>query len=206
MVGPIEVSTFADARPFTGVLLLDRDGVINVRNPHGYVTRWSDFRFLSGTLTALELAAELGFSVRIVSNQSCVGRGLVEEETASSVMRDMVRVVASAGGRIDRVFYCPHAPTAGCSCRKPETGLLEAATRDVDLRSVPVYLIGDSLTDIEAGLRFGIPTVLVDPDPTIDFECLEVDAVRDDLLAAVQSIGNRELELSTSPWPRRVLS
>jgi histidinol-phosphate phosphatase family protein len=110
-----------------GTVLLDRDGVINRRIVKGYVKRWKDFAFLPGVLSALRMLRENGYQVLVVSNQSCVGRGLLSWEELQAITRRMQLEVALAGGAIEKVYYCHHAPGDDCSCRKPRPGLLLAA-------------------------------------------------------------------------------
>ncbi len=198
MLRPIEVKLNKVTEPTRGILLLDRDGVINRKNPHGYVTSWEEFEFLPGSLRALRRARDLSLSVRIVSNQSCVGRGLTPVEDVVSVMETMSRCVQDHGGRMDQVFFCPHQPQAGCNCRKPKPGLLHAALSDVPASSdLPVFLIGDSGTDIEAGRAVHAHTLLVDPDLSLDDEPpAEPEALANDLDDALLKI---EGFLSGSP-------
>lgn len=143
-------------------IFLDRDGVI-IENRRDYVRDWSDVSYIPGSMEALRLLSFTSHKVIVITNQSVVGRGLIGAEDAEAINARLQREVEDLGGRIDGIFMCPHAPSEGCSCRKPEPGLIEqaAAEHKVDLgRSL---LIGDAISDLEAGWAAGIPrTCLVE--------------------------------------------
>lgn len=136
-------------------IFLDRDGVI-IENVSTYVRSWSDVHFLPGALTALARLAELPLSIVLVTNQSVVGRGLISFDAAVEINRLLVDQICAAGGRIDGVFLCPHAPQAGCACRKPQPGLLLQAAKALSLDLPSSIMIGDALSDLEAGRAAGI--------------------------------------------------
>lgn len=142
-------------------VLLDRDGVINRRIVNGYVTQWKDFTFLPGVLGALRLLRENGYKVLVVSNQSCVGRGLLTWGELQAITRRMLLEVALAGGAIERVYYCPHAPGDGCSCRKPQPGLLVKAMEDHRVLPSQIYMVSDAESDMEAAARAGCQSLRV---------------------------------------------
>lgn len=175
-------------------VFLDRDGVI-IANREQYVRTWEDVEILPGALSALARLAARPEPVILVTNQSAVGRGLISQEAAEAINGRLLEVIAQAGGRIDDVFMCPHAPEDGCSCRKPLPGLIlaAAAAHGIDLgRSV---LIGDALTDLQAGRAAGIGRVLlVRSGRGIEQERRAAEAgwgefdVFEDLAAAVNSL------------------
>jgi len=142
-------------------VLLDRDGVINRRIVNGYVTRWKDFAFLPGVLAALRLLRENGYTVLVVSNQSCVGLGLLSWEELQAITRRMSLEAALAGGAIDKVYYCPHASGDACSCHKPQPGLLLKAMEEHQAWPAQIYMVGDSEIDMEAAARAGCRSLLV---------------------------------------------
>jgi D-glycero-D-manno-heptose 1,7-bisphosphate phosphatase len=141
-------------------IFLDRDGVINHNRPD-HVKCWSEFAFLPGALPALRRLAALQRPVVVVSNQACIGRGLVSQETIEEIHARMRRAITVAGGRIDGIFYCPHRPDDGCDCRKPRPGLLLQAAGRLDLDLARSYLVGDAVTDIMAARSVGCRPVLV---------------------------------------------
>jgi D-glycero-D-manno-heptose 1,7-bisphosphate phosphatase len=142
------------------VIFIDRDGVVN-KDLWKYVERWDEFEFLPGVLDAFKILKEAGYKTIIISNQAGIGDGIFTESALEDINKNFVRVVTEYGGRIDDMFYCLHGKKAGCACRKPEVGLFEAAAEKWDFDRGATYFIGDKLTDIEAGKRFGLKTVLV---------------------------------------------
>ncbi len=142
-------------------VILDRDGVIN-DHQLGYVTSWAQFRFMPGALAALRRLHEAGWLVVVATNQSAVGRGMMTQNDLEEMHARMLAEVQQAGGRIERVFTCPHRPEEGCNCRKPKPGLLLEAAREYDLDLSGCYLVGDSWRDIAAGQAVGCTTILVE--------------------------------------------
>jgi D-glycero-D-manno-heptose 1,7-bisphosphate phosphatase len=141
-------------------LFLDRDGVINY-NRADYVRNWSEFEFLPGVLNALPLLSKLDWLIIVVTNQSAIGRGLVEEEEVRQIHQRMLDRVKSAGGLIHHVFYCPHHPAENCDCRKPKPGLLLHAKEHLHIDLARSVLIGDALTDLDAARSVGCLPILV---------------------------------------------
>ena len=171
------------------VVFLDRDGVINTEPAEpGWAMRWEDFGFAEGALDALRRLHDEGFTVVVISNQSCVGRGLATFGHIQGVMDRMVEAVAAAGGEIAGVYWCPHAPDEGCSCRKPEPGLIAQAAAELSLRPDRAFLVGDRETDIQAGRTAGCTTVLVDARRDGTADVTEADCVVDSLAEAVDLI------------------
>ncbi|MEJ5199420.1 MAG: D-glycero-beta-D-manno-heptose 1,7-bisphosphate 7-phosphatase [Anaerolineae bacterium] len=141
-------------------IFLDRDGVIN-ENRSDYVKSWAEFVFLPGALEALRKLADLDRPVIVISNQSAIGRGIVDRETIDEINARMMDAVRAAGGRIDGVLYCPHRPDEGCICRKPRPGLLLLAAGRFGLDLCASYLIGDAESDILAAHAAGCRAILV---------------------------------------------
>jgi D-glycero-D-manno-heptose 1,7-bisphosphate phosphatase len=141
-------------------VFLDRDGVIN-RDRLDYVKTWQEFDFLPGALEALRLLASRPDPVIVVSNQSCIGRGLVARERVEEIHRLMRAAVEREGGRIDAVYYCPHRPEEDCPCRKPRPGLLLQAAADLSLDLRGSVMIGDDLKDLQSAAAAGVRPVLV---------------------------------------------
>jgi D-glycero-D-manno-heptose 1,7-bisphosphate phosphatase len=141
-------------------IFLDRDGVIN-RNRTDHVKSWAEFEFLPGVLEALRHLAQLEWPVVVISNQAIVGRGLVSRQTIDEINEQMTSVVWSVGGRIDRVFYCPHRPEEHCECRKPRPGLLLSAAHEMGLDLTRSIFVGDAESDVLAAQVVGCRPVLV---------------------------------------------
>ncbi len=142
-------------------LFLDRDGVI-IENRPDYVRSWADVQFLPGALQALAGLRERPEAIILVTNQSAVGRGLLSLDQAIAINQRLLAVIRRAGGRVDAVYLCPHAPRQGCTCRKPRPGLLLQAAERQRIDLADSALIGDALSDIKAGRAAGLArTVLV---------------------------------------------
>jgi D-glycero-D-manno-heptose 1,7-bisphosphate phosphatase len=142
------------------LVILDRDGVIN-HDSDSYIKSPDEWRPIAGSLEAIARLNHAGFNVVLATNQSGVGRGLFEVSTLNAIHDRMHRALAQIGGRIDAIFFCPHAADAGCNCRKPRSGLLEEIARrlNVDLKGVPS--IGDALRDLQASAAVGAAPILV---------------------------------------------
>ena len=141
-------------------VFLDRDGVINV-NREDHVKCWDEFVWLPGTLEALRLLTSLPAKVMIVTNQSVVGRGIIPLAQLDAIHRRMLGDIHASGGRIDRLYVCPHAPGDGCTCRKPKPGLLHQAQQEFCLDMAASIMIGDRASDIAAGRAAGCRTIRV---------------------------------------------
>ncbi len=138
-------------------VFLDRDGVI-IENREAYVRSWNDVEFLPNAFLALRELSQTTFKIVIVTNQSAIGRGIITLAKAAEINERIVQKIVESGGRVDGLFICPHAPQDHCDCRKPLPGLIfqAADALDIDLRSS--IMIGDALTDMQAGQAAGIPT------------------------------------------------
>jgi len=141
-------------------VFIDRDGVI-CRNRDDYVKSWDEFVFLPGVLEGLAKLARTDLYIVIVTNQSAINRGIVPAETVEDINARMVLAIEEAGGRIDRVMYCPHRPDERCACRKPQAGMLLMAAKDLGLDLAHSYLIGDAESDMQAGWAVGCHRYLV---------------------------------------------
>jgi len=141
-------------------IFLDRDGVIN-RNRADHVKTWAEFEFLPGVLDALRRLAQLEWPVVVISNQAVIGRGIVTQQTIDEINVHMSNIVQSVGGRIDRVFCCPHRPEENCTCRKPQPGLLFKAAEQMKLDLTRSFFVGDAESDVQAAKAVGCRPVLV---------------------------------------------
>lgn len=136
-------------------IFLDRDGVLN-ENRADYILNWSDLEIFDDSVEALSRYADSDFLFVIVTNQSPVGRGLFTLEDAQQINQQLVDVIESRGGRVDLALLCPHAPDDNCDCRKPQPGMLLQAAGELDIDLPNSYMIGDALSDLEAGIRAGV--------------------------------------------------
>ncbi len=142
------------------LIILDRDGVIN-QDSDQFIKNTTEWKPIPGSLEAIAKLNHAGYRVVVASNQSGIGRGLLDMGALNAINDKMYRVLAQVGGRIDALFYCPHAAEANCDCRKPKPGMfIDIAQRfNVDLAGVPS--VGDSLRDLQAAATAGAQPILV---------------------------------------------
>jgi len=147
-------------------VFLDRDGTINERVE--YLSDPEEFKLLPKVAEAVKLLNKTDFKVIVVTNQAGVGRGYFTEEKLEEIHQEMKRQLRKEKVYIDAIYYCPHHPTEGigkyrrnCWYRKPNPGMLEKAARDFNLDLARCYMIGDSMSDLEAGSRVNCKTILV---------------------------------------------
>ncbi len=142
------------------LVILDRDGTINEDSAE-FVKSPSEWRPLPGALEAIAKLNHAGWHVVVATNQSGLGRGLFDVASLNAMHAKMHTMLAAVGGRIDAVFYCPHAPDEGCRCRKPEPGLFEQIGEryGVDLRGMPA--VGDAMRDLVSAAAAGCEPHLV---------------------------------------------
>lgn len=136
-------------------VFLDRDGVL-IQNRDDYVRAWKDVTLYPQALDALSKASRSPYRFVIITNQSGIGRGLMSMEAVAAVNARIVQAIEEKGGRIDGVFVCPHTPEDVCLCRKPKPGLILEAASTLDLDLQRSVLIGDALSDIQAGRAAGV--------------------------------------------------
>lgn len=144
----------------TRLIILDRDGVIN-EDSDAFIKSIDECVPIPGSIDAIVRLSKAGYTVVVATNQSGVARGLLDEYTLAHIHQFLTEAVEQAGGVLSGFFYCPHGPDDGCSCRKPEPGLLDGIGREfnVDMKDVP--FVGDSLRDLVAAQAAGCRPVLV---------------------------------------------
>jgi len=147
-------------------LFLDRDGIINV--DHGYVYKRDDFEFVEGIFDLVRLFADAGYLIFVVTNQSGIGRGYYSEEDFQKLTEWMLQAFKEQGIEIAQVQHCPHAPDARCSCRKPETGMIDAITACFPIDLSRSWMIGDKQSDIDLAKNAGIGHTVAIGDAPID--------------------------------------
>jgi D-glycero-D-manno-heptose 1,7-bisphosphate phosphatase len=130
-------------------VLLDRDGVINY-DSDDYIKSPEEWIPIEGSLEAIALLNKHGFTIVVISNQSGIARGLYSLEILTAMHDKMRRLLAEKGGKIEAIYFCPHAPDEHCLCRKPKTGLLELFSREKNYPLKNIFFVGDSLSDIKA--------------------------------------------------------
>jgi D-glycero-D-manno-heptose 1,7-bisphosphate phosphatase len=146
--------------PRLQAIFLDRDGTLN-RERADYVKSWQEFEWLPRALDALAVLAALDVPVLVVTNQSAVGRGILDASVLQGIHTQARAEALTAGGRLDDFLICPHAPADGCTCRKPRPGLLLQAAAHYNLDLQSCVFVGDSLTDMQAAEAAGCAWLLV---------------------------------------------
>jgi D-glycero-D-manno-heptose 1,7-bisphosphate phosphatase len=172
--------------------VLDRDGTIVV--DRGHLSDPAGLELEPGAAVGLRRLAALGLGLAVVTNQSAVGRGLLDAAGLATIHRALEKLLAGEGVRLDGIYACPHLPDDGCACRKPRTALLEQAARDLGFNASEAFVIGDKASDIELGRKVGATTILVDTgygketaeDPAADPDYRAADlAAAADLIASL---------------------
>jgi D-glycero-D-manno-heptose 1,7-bisphosphate phosphatase len=175
-------------------ILLDRDGVI-IENRSNYVRSWSDVEIFPQALQGLALVKQSPYKIVIVTNQSAVGRGLVNLEAVHQINDRLLAEITASGGRVDSFFICPHAPQDNCSCRKPMPGLLLQAAHALSLDLSRSIMIGDALTDLQAGAAAGVQRLALvktgrgaDQAPLISLQQRKQISIFENLLAVLENL------------------
>ena len=135
--------------PTQRFVLLDRDGVIN-QDSDAFIKSPDEWQPIEGSLEAIALLNAHGYQVIVVTNQSGVARGLLDEPMLEKIHAKMQQLVSEKGGHIAAIYYCPHGPNSACDCRKPKAGLLKAFAADFHADLTTIAVIGDSLRDLQA--------------------------------------------------------
>tara|TARA_B100000287_G_C20376425_1_gene679761 strand:- start:82 stop:573 length:492 start_codon:yes stop_codon:yes gene_type:complete len=150
-------------------LFLDRDGVINIKLDGQYIRNFSEFEFISGSLSAISKLTQLFCRIIIVTNQQGIGKGIMSESDLHSLHLKMQQKIEKFGGKINKIYYCPHLAASNCLCRKPKPGMIKNAILDFPQIVIKKsYLVGDSDSDIEAGKCMKLNTVKVDNSYTLE--------------------------------------
>jgi D-glycero-D-manno-heptose 1,7-bisphosphate phosphatase len=136
-------------------IILDRDGVI-IENRENYVRSWADVEVYPQALQALAEASRSAFKIVITTNQAGVGKGIISLQTATEINQRLVEAIEKAGGRVDGLYMCPHTPQDQCECRKPRPGMILQAERELSLDLSRSWMIGDALSDLQAGRAAGV--------------------------------------------------
>jgi len=142
------------------LIILDQNGVINYGS-ETYIRAPGEWKSIPGSLQAIARLTHAGYRVVTATNQSGIGRGLLDMTTFNSINDKMLRAVQQEGGRIDSLFFCPHTQHDKCSCRKPGIGMFKEIRQryGVELNHVPA--VGDSLRDLQAAAKAGAIPILV---------------------------------------------
>jgi D-glycero-D-manno-heptose 1,7-bisphosphate phosphatase len=152
----------------TRIILLDRDGVIN-QDSLNYIKSVDECIFIPGSLESIARLTQAGFKIGVATNQSGVSRGLYTEPELAVIHNQLMDKLHDAGGRIDALEYCIHLPEEGCTCRKPQPGMLFALAKRFNSTLKHVPFVGDRISDIQAATAAGADPVVV-LSPMTDLE------------------------------------
>ncbi|GLS91004.1 D,D-heptose 1,7-bisphosphate phosphatase [Psychromonas marina] len=176
-------------------IFLDRDGVINVDN--GYVSVVDDFEFIEGVIEALQTLKAKDYLIVVITNQSGIARGYFTEDQFHTLTEWMDWSLADRGVDLDGIYYCPHHAKHGigkykvdCDCRKPKAGMIIEAATELDIDISQSILVGDKVSDIQAGIAAGVTNnylVRTGKDITEQGETLAT-AIYDDLATLVAEL------------------
>ncbi len=174
-------------------VFLDRDGVINEEIE--YLHEVEKLRLIPGVPEGLKLLKQHDYLLIVVTNQSGIGRGMYTERDMEKVHSSLQAQLIERGSGIDKFYFCPHTPQEQCNCRKPQPTMLIRAKDEFDLDLASSFIIGDKITDLEAGKGAGCSTILVrtgygrQEEARIDSQKLIIaDYIADDLWEAARKI------------------
>ncbi len=142
------------------LVILDRDGVIN-HDSDDYIKSVDEWHPVEGSLEAIARLCRAEYHVVIATNQSAIGRGLMDMDALNSIHRHMLDQIHEKGGEIDAIFFCPHAPQDECECRKPKPGMLHRIAERLNISLTDVPMVGDSSRDLLAAQAAGAFPVMV---------------------------------------------
>jgi D-glycero-D-manno-heptose 1,7-bisphosphate phosphatase len=141
-------------------VILDRDGTIN-HDSDQYIKSPEEWKPIKGSMEAIARLTQAGYRIVVATNQSGIARGLFDMTTLNAIHNTMHRAAAQAGGRIDAIFFCPHAADSDCECRKPRPGMLLEIGRRFNVPLAEAYMVGDAVRDVQAAAAAGTRPVLV---------------------------------------------
>lgn len=161
------------------VMFFDRDGTINVKMPEdSYVTNWGEFQFLPYTFEVLRAIKDRDYKTILVTNQRGIARGIMTSTQLLDIHERMQSILRQNGCSFDHIFYCPHDIHEKCNCRKPKPGLLAMVDDLYCINKEHSFMVGDSLSDMEAGRRYGVKTIRVGSiDVNADYSAMNLSEI-----------------------------
>jgi histidinol-phosphate phosphatase family protein len=168
------------------VVILDRDGTLVVDRPYQHDPDALEFE--AGAAEGLRWLHMRGHRLVVITNQSGIGRGLFSVASLAAVHARLRQMVGAAGADLAGIYYCPHAPESGCSCRKPEQGLMQLASAELGFDPRGAIVIGDKPSDVEFGRRAGAMSILLAAPGSEVASRSDADAVVPNLLAAARLV------------------
>ena len=183
-------------------VFLDRDGVINRETD--YVHKVDEFHFIDGVFAACREMSASGYRLIVITNQAGIARGYYSEDDFRQLTKWMLDTFRQQGIEIDGVYCCPHHPVHGvgdygrdCDCRKPAPGMILRAAQEHTLDLQRSILVGDKVTDIEAGRAAGVGccVLVLTGHPVPDQDLDKADTVFDDLPGVARALANNQLRV-----------
>ena len=173
----------------TWTLFLDRDGVINHEKHEDYIHSWDEFMFYDGVKEAFKIFAATFKYIIIVTNQKGVGKGVTKLENVLDIHKNMQSEIETAGGRIDKIYFCTDIDSNSPN-RKPNAGMgLQAIEHFPDIDTTKAIMIGNTISDMEFGRNLGIKTVFLPTTrPEVNLNDERIDAVYDSLFAFAKTL------------------
>ncbi|MCP4608669.1 MAG: HAD-IIIA family hydrolase [Planctomycetes bacterium] len=195
-------------------IFLDRDDTL-IEDP-GYISSPAQVNLLSGVPRALIELKALGYKLVVVTNQSAVARGIITEKGLGEIHKRLEKLLAEKNAYLDQIYYCPYHPDGAVKkyrqeseLRKPNPGMLLKAAEEMDLDLDQSWCVGNSSTDIGAGLRAGCKTILIDlpsrrqqlkpNDPRPDYKAINMKEVVNIIKKHLRSSIETETETKTEP-------
>ncbi len=160
LIALVRAWTETEALMTMATVILDRDGVINYDSDQ-YIKSPAEWIAIPGSIEAIAQLCQAGHRVVVATNQAGLARGLFDMDALILIHAKLERQLASLGGRIEAIFFCPHGPWENCNCRKPQPGMYHEIARCLSIRLEGVACVGDSLRDIQAARAAGGKPVLV---------------------------------------------
>lgn len=153
--------------PLKGVtVFLDRDGTLN--RDTGYIKTPDELHLLPGVVEAIARLNHAGIRLVLVTNQSGIARGWLTSQTLEAIHARLGEQLSQGGAWLDGIYHCPHHPDEGCTCRKPLTGMITRAVKDLGIDLSRAYVVGDQKRDAELAQRIGARSVMVTTGPATD--------------------------------------
>jgi histidinol-phosphate phosphatase family protein len=141
------------------VAFLDRDGTII--EDKDFIKSPDEIEFVPGSLEAIKMLRSLRYRIVVISNQSGIGKKILTEKMVNDVNQSFLRQLEEQSAPVDALYFCPHHPDDDCGCRKPKTGMIEQAVKELRLDLEDAVVVGDKLADVKLGKKIGATTVLV---------------------------------------------
>ena len=141
-------------------IFLDRDGVL-IHNRSDYIRAWDNVKIYPFTFKSISALKKFHYKIIVLTNQSAIGRGLVDTGTIDEINQKLKDRIEANGGRIDGIYLCPHTPQDHCDCRKPKPGLVYQAQKDFNIDLENSWLVGDAYSDLQTGVNSGIKNLIL---------------------------------------------